>query len=142
MLHVSSTPHPGIGFSTFATGEAGKPLTASTPHVHALQAKLRHAIKDTLPRGCRLLTAAELKYGEQSYERARDLPGLMHLFPAEIARLEQQAPDAVLRALVRATRAERRRGRQGHWRYSLQRHIGLMQALAAERLRCEAGACE
>ena len=68
---------------------------------------------------------------------AEDLPGLLHLFPAEITRLDKNQNDGVLKKLVRALRSERRRGRAGHWRYSLQRHIGLMQAVAAEKLRCQ-----
>jgi hypothetical protein len=34
---------------------------------------------------------------------------------------------------LRALCDERRRGRAGHWSYSLDRHIGLVRAVAAER---------
>jgi hypothetical protein len=34
--------------------------------------------------------------------------------------------------IIRAWRAERRRGISGHWAYDLNRHLALSQALAAE----------
>ena len=40
---------------------------------------------------------------------------------------------AILTRLARALRAERNRGRAGHWTYDLNRHIALKQAYAAER---------
>lgn len=39
--------------------------------------------------------------------------------------------------LRRALRAERQRGRAGHWAYDLNRHIGLLQALKSELARLE-----
>ena len=39
---------------------------------------------------------------------------------------------AVTKKLAQAVRAERRRGRAGHWSYDLNRHIALAQALKAE----------
>nr|WP_319484422.1 DUF6477 family protein [uncultured Cohaesibacter sp.] len=74
-----------------------------------------------------------VRCGERDYVRQRDLPGLLHLFPSEIDRLENGCPGAIVRKLMLALRAERRRGKSGHFRYSLMRHIGLMQALGAER---------
>ena len=71
----------------------------------------------------------------KNYQRLRDLPGLLHLFPAEIEALGRTGPDALLRMIARALRAERKRGERGHWRYSMNRHIGLMQAFRAERNR-------
>jgi hypothetical protein len=41
----------------------------------------------------------------------------------------------VLARIARALRAERNRGRAGHWTYDLNRHIALAQAYAAERRR-------
>lgn len=63
----------------------------------------------------------------------RDLPGLLHLFPAEIERLDNKSSKTILERLRKALRAEKRRGQQGHWRYSLSRHIGLAQAVKAEQ---------
>ena len=79
-----------------------------------------------------------MRCGEKHYCRNRDLPGLLHIFPAELARLQQTSPHAIIQKITLALCAERRRGRSGHYRYSLLRHIGLMQALAAERLNAEA----
>ncbi|WP_316858073.1 DUF6477 family protein [uncultured Cohaesibacter sp.] len=79
-----------------------------------------------------------IRSGERDYVRKRDLPGLLHLFPGEIEAMERRSPFAIFQSLTRAIRAERIRGRSGHWRYSLTRHIGLRQALAAERLRFQA----
>jgi hypothetical protein len=65
----------------------------------------------------------------------RDLPGLIRLDPfAREAGSEGDVPGIVAR-LERALRAERNRGRSGHWTYDLNRHIALHQALAAERQR-------
>jgi hypothetical protein len=41
----------------------------------------------------------------------------------------------VLARIARALRAERNRGRAGHWTYDLNRHIALAQAYTAERRR-------
>ena len=68
-----------------------------------------------------------------NYVRQRDLPGLLHLFPAEIETLGARKSDTVLRMIMRALRAERKRGETGHWRYSMNRHIGLLQAFRAEK---------
>jgi hypothetical protein len=43
----------------------------------------------------------------------------------------------IVARLARALRAERQRGRAGHWSYDLNRHIALAQALDAERRRLE-----
>jgi hypothetical protein len=47
------------------------------------------------------------------------------------------AARALVARLARALRAERQRGRAGHWSYDLNRHIALAQALDAERRRLE-----
>ena len=81
------------------------------------------------------LVDQQLRHGEKHYNRRRDLPGLLHLFPAEIVKLDRVSDKAVLKRLLALTKGERLRGRSGHWRYSLTRHIGLMQALRAEKRR-------
>ena len=61
---------------------------------------------------------------------------LIRLVPLARDAILSKAPDArraVLRALLRALRNERSRGRAGHWSYSLDRHVGLVRALARER---------
>jgi hypothetical protein len=69
----------------------------------------------------------------ESWVRDRMLPRLVPLTPDEIADRTRSGRLLVLDALLKALRGERRRGRSGHWTYSLDRHIGLVQAVAAER---------
>lgn len=74
------------------------------------------------------------------YDRARDLPGLVPLWPAEIADHSPAGRQHVIRLLRRALRAERRRGIGGHWSYDLARHAQLRAALAAEEEAAPASA--
>lgn len=66
-------------------------------------------------------------------ERARVLPRLMPLTAAELADHSAIGRRRVADRLIEALAAERRRGRAGHWSYSHARHLGLLEALAAER---------
>lgn len=73
----------------------------------------------------------ELRVSAWSYDRSRDLPGLLTLWPWEIA------PDLanrmrLLSLLRKALRIERQRGIAGHWTYDLGRHARLLQAYRAE----------
>jgi hypothetical protein len=77
--------------------------------------------------------AAVLATGVEAYDRDRHLPRLIPIGPAELADQRPEARRAVLARLARALRAERNRGRAGHWTYDLNRHIGLKQAYEAER---------
>ena len=70
--------------------------------------------------------------GAKEYVRSRDLPGLISLWPAEIANVSTEGSLLILRKLQRALRAERRRGSEGHWSYDLNRHLGLWSAYKAE----------
>lgn len=70
--------------------------------------------------------------GADCYLRARDLPRLIALWPHEVL---DQSPEGGLRILSKlrcALRAERRRGRAGHWSYELNRHLGLLSAYRGE----------
>ncbi|WP_244574419.1 DUF6477 family protein [Cohaesibacter sp. ES.047] len=98
------------GRRSFAPCEDGRPSPIAPPS----------------PRG---LVEAQLRHGESEYRRYRDLPGLLHLFPDEIKAMEHRD---LLSRLLLALRAERRRGRASHWRYSLSRHIALWQAFRSE----------
>ncbi|MEJ1157975.1 DUF6477 family protein [Prosthecomicrobium sp. N25] len=71
--------------------------------------------------------------GAELYRREVMLPRLIPIDPGLIASKEADARDRVIRMLARALRGERARGRAGHWTYSLDRHIGLLQAFRAER---------
>jgi hypothetical protein len=75
------------------------------------------------------LTAA----GVEHYDRTRHLARVLPVGPDEIADVSANGRRAILRRLARALRAERNRGRAGHWTYDLNRHIALAQAYAAER---------
>ncbi|TBN48021.1 hypothetical protein EYR15_15110 [Hansschlegelia quercus] len=70
--------------------------------------------------------------GIAAYDRERALPRLIAIGPSE---LHDRGPDIrrkIVARLIRAWRAERRRGIAGHWAYDLNRHLALSQALAAE----------
>lgn len=58
---------------------------------------------------------------------------LVPMSDAERGDLSPPGRRAVIGRLVRALRAERRRGISGHWTYDLNRHLALKQALASER---------
>lgn len=68
----------------------------------------------------------------EQYDRARHLPRLIPIGPEEIRDDSPATRRAILTRLARALRAERNRGRAGHWTYDLNRHLGLKQAYAAE----------
>ena len=71
--------------------------------------------------------------GVEPYDRTRHLPRLTPVEPDRLADGSAENRRRILAALARALRAERNRGRAGHWTYDLNRHIGLKQAYAAER---------
>jgi hypothetical protein len=73
------------------------------------------------------------------YRRETMLPRLIPLLPSELAETGAGQRRRILARLARALRAERNRGRAGHWTYDLNRHIGLKQAYEAERRLLGAG---
>lgn len=70
--------------------------------------------------------------GSGCYLRARDLPRLIALWPQELADSSPEGGLRILSKLRHALRAERRRGRAGHWSYELNRHLGLLSAYKGE----------
>jgi hypothetical protein len=76
--------------------------------------------------------------GRESYERARMLVRLLPLGPDDIAGKEPETTRRIVLKLARALRAERARGRAGHWTYDLNRHVALVQAMRAEQQRLAA----
>ena len=66
------------------------------------------------------------------YLRDRDLPRLIAVWPNEVADPSQAGTLILIRKLKNALRAERQRGRSGHWSYDLGRHIRLANALKSE----------
>jgi len=86
-----------------------------------------HRTRSKLPRQ-RGLTAQPV----DEYLRDRDLPRLIAVWPREVADPSQAGILILIRKLKNALRAERQRGRSGHWSYDLGRHIRLVKALKAE----------
>lgn len=70
--------------------------------------------------------------GAAAYVRRRILPRLLPLASLDLDATDPEAIERIITALSRAARAERTRGRAGHWSYDLNRHIGLVQAIRAE----------
>ncbi len=71
--------------------------------------------------------------GVEAYVRQRHLPRILPVGPDEIADESVAGRRRIVARLARALRAERNRGRCGHWTYDLNRHIALRQAYLAER---------
>lgn len=75
---------------------------------------------------------AKLGTADIGYLRARDLPGLLPLWPREAEALRPADHARLLARLRRALRGERQRGLGGHWAYDLSRHAQLLRAYRAE----------
>lgn len=88
-----------------------------------IQQRARHAVDAAIQAGIAL------------YTRQTCLPRLLPLLPAELADDSDVARRRIVGRLARALRAERMRGRAGHWTYDLNRHIALHQAYEGERRR-------
>lgn len=75
---------------------------------------------------------------KSTYDRSRDLPGLLPLWPAEILDVSLGAQQRIVARLRCALREERRRGLAGHWTYNLARHAALFRAYKNELARLDA----
>ena len=76
------------------------------------------------------------------YDRRRELPRVLPLWPHELDDESLQGRQLILARLRRALRAERRRGVAGHWTYDLSRHVELLRVYRhelAERSRRQGG---
>jgi hypothetical protein len=80
--------------------------------------------------------------GARVYERSRDLPRLVALWPRELEDDSAEGTGRVLMKLRRALRAERRRAMSGHWSYDLNRHLALLSAYKAEAARLKAATAD
>ncbi len=89
--------------------------------------RLRHLAADSVAR--------TIAAGIEPYDRGRHLPRLIPVTAAEVEDDTIERHRVIIARLARALRAERNRGRAGHWTYDLNRHIGLKQAFAAEKQR-------
>lgn len=87
------------------------------------------------PRPARTITATRSATQRPRYDRQRDLPRLLPLWPAEIADDSSEGQERILAKLRRALRKERQRGVAGHWAYDLARHAQLHRAYQHEKSR-------
>lgn len=68
----------------------------------------------------------------RAYQRHRDLPRLLPLWPHEVQPANLSEHARLLARMRRALRLERQRGIAGHWAYDLARHVQLLRAYRAE----------
>lgn len=68
----------------------------------------------------------------RTYDRARDLPRLIALWPEEISDPGVEGTTVIVEKLRAALRRERQRGRAGQWGYDLNRHKALLGCYRAE----------
>lgn len=97
-------------------------------HGEASRGKWATRVGSAAPSVARVVSA-----GVELYDRRRHLARILPVGPDEIADESIAARRKILARLARALRAERNRGRAGHWTYDLNRHIALRQAYEAER---------
>jgi hypothetical protein len=83
----------------------------------------------------RLAPRSPAGQAEGLYDRRRHLPRVLPVGPDEIDDVSEDAGRRIVKRLAGALRAERARGRAGHWAYDLNRHLALIQAYRAERRR-------
>ena len=98
--------------------------SASSPQRHSPKQKTGGIV------GANFAQCAEL--GTQAYDRVKHLPALIPLSPAELRDRSVESSRRIVVHLRRALRAERIRGRAGHWCYDLNRHMALLEAYKAE----------
>ncbi len=70
-----------------------------------------------------------------AYCRTEQLPPLLKLWPDEVEDYSYPGTLKIAALLRKAIRAERNRARVNRWAYDLSRHLGLIDALKAERAR-------
>lgn len=70
--------------------------------------------------------------GAARYDRSRDLPALLALWPWEIENISLEGQHQLVARLRRALRLERQRAVAGHWTYDLARHSRLLAAYRSE----------
>jgi hypothetical protein len=88
---------------------------------------------EALPRLIARAVDRTIENGVAIFRREIMLPRLIPVAPDEMADHSAAGRSRIVRRLAKSLRGERTRGRSGHWTYSLDRHIGLLQAFKAER---------
>ena len=76
--------------------------------------------------------SAAIAAGIAAYDRPRDLPRLLSVWPHEVEDCSDSARLNLLEQLRRALRAQKRRAGAGHWGYDLNRHLALYCAYRSE----------
>lgn len=96
-------------------------------------------VRGARPKPQRIRTASSLRAAARptDYDRKRDLPRLLALWPWEIEDTSLEAHQRLVAMLRRALRQERQRGIGGHWTYDVVRHARLLTAY-----RCEVASLE
>lgn len=102
---------------------------------HADRATARTINRARQIRGWHAPANSEFPDEDMPDARTRALSRLIPLWPGEIAAADAASAQKVVTTLERALRAERRRGRAGHWSYDMNRHLALARALREERGR-------
>lgn len=76
--------------------------------------------------------SAAIAAGIAAYDRSRDLPRLLSVWPHEVGDCSDSARLNLLERLRRALRAQKRRADACHWGYDLNRHLALFCAYKSE----------
>jgi len=76
--------------------------------------------------------SAAIAAGIAAYDRSRDLPPLLSVWPHEVEDCSDSARLNLLERLRRALRAQKRRADASHWGYDLNRHLALFCAYKSE----------
>ena len=82
-------------------------------------------------------TAAAPAASQTAYDRLRDLPRLLRIWPGEVVKLGEEDRPALIERLRQMLRNERKRGLARHWSYDLSRHAALLRAYRAETAALE-----
>jgi hypothetical protein len=70
--------------------------------------------------------------GAAPYDRLRDLPRLLRMWPGEVLALGEADRVRLVERLRQMLRNERKSGLARHWSYDLSRHAALLRAYRAE----------
>lgn len=98
----------------------------------------RHRCSGSKPhKGRGHVTARQSRAGEEPYNRERDLPVLLAVWPCELDDRSLEGQGRLTALLRSALRRERQRGLRGHWTYDLARHARLLRAYECELRQLE-----
>lgn len=79
-----------------------------------------------------------VEQGADNYNRQRDLPKLIAVWPRELEDMSLGGTEAIIAHIKKVLNAVRVSAIADHWSYDLGRHVGLMCALRAEERRLTA----